>query len=242
MNYEKIDNSCRRRSREGASVESAAGSVYCASDALSPPFYTPPLRELTLESTLVNVVDLKVNMKTNLPHLMKFLDAAAFARKLSDRKWAAKAGVRPETLSRLRNRGDCVLSTVEMLAHAVGLRLFVGPNPDTRGSPKKAGASELPHMPVRYGREEEQALLDLCSEPEADPGRWRSAGPSFFLGGLAVMLASVRGYDRNRYLELAETLHPGISTPEVFSAWLVQSPLRPSRFLPMLEKWRAKTA
>ena len=181
-------------------------------------------------------------MKTNLPQLLKSLDAAALSRKLSDRKWAAKAGVRPETLSRLRSRGDCVLSTVEMLAHAVGLRLFVGPNSGTHASPEKAGASEPPHMPVRYGREEEQELLELCSEPETDLGRWRSAGPSFFMGGLAVMLASARGYDRNRYLELAETLHPGITTPEVFSAWLVQSPLRPSRFLPMLEKWHAKTA
>ncbi|MFN0040816.1 MAG: hypothetical protein ACKVP2_14990, partial [Burkholderiales bacterium] len=74
-------------------METAAGTVYCASDAPSWLF-----QELTLESTLVNVIDLKVNMKTNLPHLLKSLDAAALSRKLSDRKWAAKAGVRPETL------------------------------------------------------------------------------------------------------------------------------------------------
>lgn len=181
-------------------------------------------------------------MKTGLPLLLKSMEAAAAARNWSDRKWAAKASVRPETLSRLRNRGDCVLSTLEALAHAVGLRLFVGPNPGARASAEKCGAAELRHMPARYGREEEQRLLDLCSEPEADPGRWRSAGPSFFMGGLAVMLASARGYDRARYLELAELLHAGITTPEVFSVWLAQSPVRPSRFLPMLEKWRAKAA
>ena len=56
------------------------------------------------------------------------------------------------------------------------------------------------------------------------------------------MLGSARGYDRSRYLDLAEFLHPGITAPEVFSAWLAQSPVRPSRFLPMLEKWRAKAA
>jgi hypothetical protein len=181
-------------------------------------------------------------MKTGLPLLLKSMEAAAAARNWSDRKWAAKAGVRPETVSRLRNRGDCVLSTLEALAHAVGLRLFVGPNPGARASAEKSGSAELRHMPAKYGRDEEQQLLDLCSEPEADPGRWRSAGPSFFMGGLAVMLASARGYDRARYLELADSLHPGITTPEVFSVWLAQSPVRPSRFLPMLEKWRAKAA
>ena len=62
------------------------------------------------------------------------------------------------------------------------------------------------------------------------------------MGGVAVMLASARGYDRSLYLGLAESLHPGITAPEVFSAWLAQSPVRPSRFLPMLEKWRAKAA
>jgi hypothetical protein len=64
----------------------------------------------------------------------------------------------------------------------------------------------------------------------------------FFHTGLAVMLASARGYDRSGYLALAAALHPGITTPEVFSAWLAQSPVCPSRFLPMLEKWRAKAA
>jgi hypothetical protein len=181
-------------------------------------------------------------MKSDLSLLLKSMEAVAAARNWSDRKWAAKASVRPETLSRLRNRGDCVLSTLEALAHAVGLRLFVGPNPGAQASASKSGAAELRHMPAKYGRKEEQKLLDLCSEPEADPGRWRSAGPSFFMGGLAVMLASARGYDRSRYLDLAEALHPGITAPEVFSAWLAQSPVRPSRFLPMLEKWRAKAA
>ena len=181
-------------------------------------------------------------MKTALPLLLKSMEAAAAARNWSDREWAARAGVRPETLSRLRNRGDCVLSTLEALAHVVGLRLFMAPKFSAHASVPKSIGAELRHMPVKYGREEEEKLLDLCAEPVADLGRWRSAGPTFFMGGLAVMLASVRGYDRARYLELAESLHPGIITPEVFSAWLVQSPLRPSRFLPMLEKWRAKAA
>ena len=181
-------------------------------------------------------------MKTDLPLLLKSMEAAAAARNWSDRKWATRAGVRPETVSRLRNRGDCVLSTLEALAHAVGLRLFVGPNPGARGSASKPGAAELRHMPVRVGREEEESLLDLCAERNPDLKRWQAAGPFFFMGGLAVMLASARGYDRPLYLDLAESLHRGITTPEVFAAWLAQSPVRPSRFLPMLEKWRAKAA
>ena len=181
-------------------------------------------------------------MKTDLPLLLKSMEAAAAVRNWSDREWAARAGVRPETLSRLRNRGDCVLSTLEALAHVVGLRLSIGPNPGAQASVLKSIAAELRNMPVKYGREEEQKLLDLCSEPMSDLGRWRSAGPAFFMGGLAVMLASGRGVDRARYLDLAESLHAGITTPEVFSAWLAQSPVRPSRFLPMLEKWRAKAA
>ena len=186
--------------------------------------------------------DVKVNMKTDLPRLLKSMEAAAAARNWSDRKWAAKAGVRPETVSRLRNRGDCVLSTLEALARAVGMRLFVGPNPGARATASKPGEAELRHMPAKVGREEEESLLDLCAERKPVLKRWQAAGPSFFMGGLAVMLASARGYDRSLYLDLAESLHPGITTPEVFSTWLAHSPVRPSRFLPMLEKWRAKAA
>ena len=56
------------------------------------------------------------------------------------------------------------------------------------------------------------------------------------MGGLAVMLASARGFERERYLRLAETLHPGVSTPEVFGMWLKKSPVRSARFLPMARK------
>jgi hypothetical protein len=54
------------------------------------------------------------------------------------------------------------------------------------------------------------------------------------MSGVAVMLASVRGFDRRRYLELAEALHPGSTEPGVFSRWLAETPLGPSRFLPPL--------
>lgn len=58
------------------------------------------------------------------------------------------------------------------------------------------------------------------------------------MGGLAVLLASARGFERERYLRLAESLHPGISSPEVFGQWLHTTPLRAARFLPMARKRR----
>ncbi len=48
------------------------------------------------------------------------------------------------------------------------------------------------------------------------------------------MLASISGADRRGLLALAESLHPGATEPTVFAQWLQRSPLRPSRFLPML--------
>ncbi len=54
------------------------------------------------------------------------------------------------------------------------------------------------------------------------------------MAGLAVMLASVPEYDRVKLLALAERLYAGSSTPATFARWLELSPLRPSRFLPIL--------
>jgi hypothetical protein len=68
-----------------------------------------------------------------------------------------------------------------------------------------------------------------------DPARWSSLGPKFFMAGLAVMLASAPHFDRRALLTLSESLHPGASEPEVFARWLKRSPVRPSRFLPMLD-------
>ena len=94
------------------------------------------------------------------------------------------------------------------------------------------------HMPEAFDREYESSLLDLCASGTTDCEIWSAHGPGFFMGGLAVLLAGVRGFDRERYLRLAEDLHPGVSTPEVLDLWLRQSPLRPTRFLPMVKKRR----
>ncbi len=83
-------------------------------------------------------------------------------------------------------------------------------------------------------RDYEKRLLNLCASRTLDPERWEQLGPRFFMAGLAVMLAGTADFDRRSLLALAETLHPGASEPAVFARWLAASPLRPSRFLPML--------
>jgi len=150
--------------------------------------------------------------------LLESITPAARRRFGSDRRWAAACGLPPETLSRLRKRASCDLRTLEALASAAGFRLVLAP----------AGADGS-----AFGREREDALLDLAASGDTDPELWRRYGEPFFMAGLAMLLASARGFDRRRYLELAEALHPGTSHPEVFALWLERTPVSPSRFLPL---------
>lgn len=151
------------------------------------------------------------------------------ARKLgfNDTEWAARAGLRKETLSRLRRRSSCDFATLEALARVVGSRLTVVEESDRAISPDG-------HFPQSVNRDSEERLLKLCAERSLEPSRWLSAGPAFFMAGLAVMLASAPHFDRRAMLTLSESLHPGASEPAVFARWLERSPVRPSRFLPML--------
>src|SRR5690349_4807333 len=130
------------------------------------------------------------------------LTARARDAGLTDTAWAERAGVRKETLSRLRGRATCDFSTLDALAAAVGARLAV------QGPPVPASGR---HLPESMNREYERQLLDLCASGTLDPDRWEQLGPRFFMAGLAVMLASTRDYDRRGLLALAEALHPGAS-------------------------------
>jgi hypothetical protein len=145
----------------------------------------------------------------------------------TDTEWAARAALRKETLSRLRQRQSCDLATLQALAQAVGARLGV-----LEANPP--GSTADGHFPARVNRALEDQLLDLCASRNFDCERWVSSGPRFFMSGLAVMVASVKGFNRTELCALAERLHPGSSAPEVFSLWLARSPVRPSRFLPLL--------
>jgi DNA-binding phage protein len=162
-----------------------------------------------------------------LKSLLDALTTAARAKGLNDAAWAAASGFSKETLSRLRRRSSCDFSTVLALANAAGCSLVVS----TTNRPKSTSDG---HFPSELPRDYEQELLSLCAAPTLDARAWSSAGPTFFMAGLAVMLASSPETDRRALLNLAETLHPGATELSVFGTWLRRSPVRPSRFLPML--------
>jgi DNA-binding phage protein len=163
-----------------------------------------------------------------LPRLLADLRAEARRRGLSDAQWAARAGVRKETLSRLAHRGNCDLGTLEALGRVVNIRLALAP-------PGMDGTRPGGHFPGRVDRDYEERLVRLCASRSLDVDRWRELGPAFFMAGLAVALASRRGFDRRGLLALAEELHPGAGEPQVFERWLHSSPLRPTRFFSLLD-------
>ncbi len=171
-------------------------------------------------------------MNTSIPllpgKLLSQMSQAAKGLFSTDSNWAKASGLPKETLSRLKRNPSCDLQTLAALAQTAGYTLVAVP----------ATAQGGEHVPSAFGREYEDDLLDLCASGDFDPDVWRAHGPGFFMGGLAVLLASARGFERERYLRLAETLHPGISTPEVFALWLTRSPLRAGRFLPMARRRR----
>lgn len=170
-----------------------------------------------------------------LAGLLARLTQMARAAGLTDTQWAMRAGVRKETLSRLRHRSTCDLETLSALAQAVNARLELATN---SGSTTSTDG----HFPAGIDRDYERQLVDLCASRSLAPDRWAPLGPRFFMAGLAVMLASVAGYDRRGLLALAELLHPGSTEPAVFTRWLARSPLRPSRFLPQLNAERRHAA
>ncbi len=164
---------------------------------------------------------------TTLKELLDSLTLAARNGGLNDAAWASAAGFSKETLSRLRRRSSCDLSTLIALADAAGASLSV----TLAAQPLTTSDG---HFPRELSRGYERRLLTLCASRKSDPAAWAAAGPAFFMAGLAVMLASNADADRRGLLALAEVLHPGATEVPVFARWLKRSPLRPSRFLPML--------
>jgi len=116
------------------------------------------------------------------------------------------------------------------LAHALDCRLDAVP----------LGTGRTPdgHFPAPYTRDYEESLLRLALSGDFMPESWRAHGPPFFTSGFAMILAGLREYDRLALARLAEPLHPGMSEPTVRALWFQGSPLRPARFLPLLEAAR----
>jgi hypothetical protein len=152
----------------------------------------------------------------------------AFARHLhlSDAEWARRAGVPKETLCRLRTRTSCDFATLDALAAALSLEF--------EARPAATAVTEDGCWPRQLDRAYEARVLDVLAGGSTSAETWGALGPRFFVAGLAVTLASVRGFDRARYLALAERLHPGSTEPDVYRRWLAGTPLPPDRFLPPL--------
>ena len=100
-----------------------------------------------------------------------------------------------------------------------------------RAGKEKAPA---PRARPRWGRRDEERVIELCALGDYRPTRWLRAGDPHLLAGVAAMLASQEGFDRPRMLALAERLQPGMSTPEGFGRWLQHAPVQAARFLPLL--------
>jgi len=162
-----------------------------------------------------------------LKAILKSLERKARVLGLTDREWAARSGIRNETLSRLRGRESCDFATLQTLAQVVGASLEVF---DVNTLELTADG----RFPAQLDRVYEEQLLDLCASGDFEPNSWHHMGPNFFMAGLAVMIASVPEFDRRSLLDLAEALHAGSSQVGVFTLWLEHSPVRPSRFIPML--------
>ena len=163
-----------------------------------------------------------------LAELLGVLAAKARTLGLNDAQWSARARLRKETLSRLRRRTSCDFATLKALAEVVGKRVALIDS-------KAPAMSPDGQVPLQMYRGYEERLLALCASRSLEPASWAALGTPFFMAGLAVMLASHAQFDRRGLLALAEILHPGASEPAVFRQWLQRSPLRPARFLPMLE-------
>lgn len=160
--------------------------------------------------------------------LLRALSGMARDAGWSDAEWARRSGLPKETLCRLRSRSNCDVATLAALSNALGMQLTAG-----HPSVGRSHASGL--WPTVVDRRFEARLIDLLRSGSTSEAEWRELGPRFFLAGLAVMLASVSGFDRRRYLALAESLHPGASELRVFAKWLADTPVPPARLLPMVQ-------
>ena len=166
-------------------------------------------------------------MDADFTILFKQLRDSARLRGLSDREWAAAAGVRPETLCRMATRTDCDFQTLAALARVLDFSLALDRMIE-------------PQLPERYGRAEEERLVRLCASGTLDVRQWLDAGPRRFMAGLALLMAGRRDADREALVALAAALDPAILRGDVFQAWLDKSSLKPSRFFPLLDQRRLR--
>ncbi len=63
-------------------------------------------------------------------HVLSAILGAAAGKKLKEKDLAQRAGLRPETLSRMKRRGTADFTLIDRLARAVGMKLAAVPDDD----------------------------------------------------------------------------------------------------------------
>jgi DNA-binding phage protein len=106
-----------------------------------------------------------------LKGLLDSLTIAARSKGLNDAAWASASGFSKETLSRLRRRSSCDLSTLLALADAAGASLSV-----TAATPPATTTDD--HFPRELSREYERQLLTLCASRKLSLVEWAAAARS----------------------------------------------------------------
>src|SRR5260221_5638624 len=110
---------------------------------------------------------------TSLAQTLTILTRQARTLGWTDAEWATRAGVRKETLSRLRRRQSCDFETLRSLAQAVGARLGVL-------EVQRPDSTVDGHFPTTVDREYEERLVELRVSSDPGPGRWARIGAQVF--------------------------------------------------------------
>src|SRR6266496_2809175 len=92
-----------------------------------------------------------------------------------------------------------------------------------------------PRTRQAWDRRIEERAVELAACGDFRPSRWLRGGDPRLLAGISVILASHERFNRTRMLALAERLHPGMSAPQNFGAWLRTTPVLAERFLALLD-------
>ena len=71
-----------------------------------------------------------LNDANTVRYVLNAILGAAGGKKLKEKDLARRAGLRPETLSRMKRRGTGDFTLIDRLAHVVGLKLAAVPDDD----------------------------------------------------------------------------------------------------------------
>lgn len=69
--------------------------------------------------------------KSDFSRVLEQIFQAAKSHRIPQKELAVRAGISPETLSRMKSRGSGDFSVLNKMAHMVGLRLTLSPDDET---------------------------------------------------------------------------------------------------------------